>query len=96
MTSERRLLSEGPRAEGKIARPLQPRLLAPEGWRTGAGIPPDYQSKSLSEAGLVIVTSRGRATTVSADRIMFPIHNQRGSDHRLLAAHHPIRREPSI
>ena len=51
---------------------------APEGWQNLEAVFPDYQAKSLSEAGLVIVSEEGRRYDRFRDRIMFPIHNQRG------------------
>ena len=51
---------------------------APEGWQNLEPVFADYQSKSLSEAGLVIVNEQGRRYDRFRDRIMFPIHNQRG------------------
>jgi len=51
---------------------------APDGWQSLASVFADYQSKSLSEAGLVIVNEQGRRYDRFRDRIMFPIHNQRG------------------
>src|SRR6185295_11951038 len=39
----------------------------------------DYQAKSLAEAGLVISGEEGRRYDRFRDRIMFPIHNQRGA-----------------
>ncbi len=51
---------------------------APDGWQNLESVFADYQSKSLSEAGLVIVNEQGRRYDRFRDRIMFPIHNQRG------------------
>jgi len=51
---------------------------APEGWQNLGSVFPDYQSRALTEAGLVIVTEEGRRYDRFRDRIMFPIHNQRG------------------
>jgi len=51
---------------------------APDGWQNLEPMFADYQSKSLSEAGLVIVNEQGRRYDRFRDRIMFPIHNQRG------------------
>ncbi len=51
---------------------------APDGWQNLEAVFPDYQSKSLSEAGLVIANEQGRRYDRFRDRIMFPIHNQRG------------------
>ncbi|HWH46789.1 MAG TPA: DNA primase [Burkholderiales bacterium] len=51
---------------------------APDGWQSLEQVFPDYESKSLSEAGLVIVNEQGRRYDRFRDRVMFPIHNQRG------------------
>jgi DNA primase len=51
---------------------------APDGWQNLESVYDDYQSKSLSEAGLVIVSEEGRRYDRFRDRVMFPIHNQRG------------------
>src|SRR3954463_14499544 len=52
---------------------------APGGWQNLEAVFVDYQAKSLSEAGLVISGEDGRRYDRFRDRIMFPIHNQRGS-----------------
>ena len=52
---------------------------APDGWQNLESVFPDYQAKSLGEAGLVIVTEEGRRYDRFRDRVMFPIHNQRGA-----------------
>ncbi|MEQ1882289.1 MAG: DNA primase [Burkholderiales bacterium] len=51
---------------------------APEGWQNLEAVFPDYQDKSLGEAGLVITNEQGRRYDRFRDRVMFPIHNQRG------------------
>jgi DNA primase len=51
---------------------------APDGWQSLEAVFPDYQAKVLSEAGLVIVSEEGRRYDRFRDRVMFPIHNQRG------------------
>jgi DNA primase len=51
---------------------------APDGWQNLEAVFPDYQAKSLTEAGLVIASDEGRRYDRFRDRIMFPIHNQRG------------------
>jgi len=51
---------------------------APEGWQGLEAVFPDYQAKSLNEAGLVILSEEGRRYDRFRDRVMFPIHNQRG------------------
>jgi DNA primase len=52
---------------------------APGGWQNLEAAFTDYQAKSLTEAGLVISGEDGRRYDRFRDRIMFPIHNQRGS-----------------
>ncbi|HVY07991.1 MAG TPA: DNA primase [Burkholderiales bacterium] len=52
---------------------------APEGWQGLEAVFPDYQAKSLTEAGLVIASEEGRRYDRFRDRVMFPIHNQRGA-----------------
>jgi DNA primase len=51
---------------------------APAGWQNLASIIPDYQSEALGAAGLVITNEQGRRYDRFRDRIMFPIHDQRG------------------
>jgi DNA primase len=58
---------------------------SPEGWRTLAGVFPDYQSTLLTESGLVIehAAEDGKAEDTKRydrfrDRIMFPIRNVKG------------------
>ena len=52
---------------------------APEGWQNLEAVFPEYQAKSLTEAGLVIASEEGRRYDRFRDRIMFPIHSQRGA-----------------
>jgi DNA primase len=52
---------------------------APDGWQNLEAVFPEYQAKSLTEAGLVIASEEGRRYDRFRDRIMFPIHNQRGA-----------------
>lgn len=52
---------------------------APDGWQNLEAVFPEYQSNSLTEAGLVIASEEGRRYDRFRDRIMFPIHNQRGA-----------------
>ncbi len=52
---------------------------APDGWQNLEAVFPEYQAKSLAEAGLVIASEEGRRYDRFRDRIMFPIHNQRGA-----------------
>lgn len=59
---------------------------APPGWRTLAGVFPDYEDPRLAESGLVIVnTEDGQVEASEAkrydrfrDRVMFPIRNVKG------------------
>lgn len=51
---------------------------APSGWQNLASIIKDYQSESLGVAGLVITNEQGRRYDRFRDRIMFPIHDQKG------------------
>ena len=52
---------------------------APDGWQNLEAVFPEYQAKSLTEAGLVIASEEGRRYDRFRDRIMFPIHSQRGA-----------------
>ena len=52
---------------------------APDGWQNLEAVFPEYQAKSLTEAGLVIASEEGRRYDRFRDRIMFPIHSQRGT-----------------
>jgi len=52
---------------------------APEGWQSLSGAYPDYQDARLLQAGLVIENEQGRRYDRFRDRIMFPIHDQRGN-----------------
>ena len=52
---------------------------APDGWQNLETVFPDYQSNTLTEAGLVIASEEGRRYDRFRDRIMFPIYNQRGA-----------------
>jgi DNA primase len=51
---------------------------APGGWQNLAAVFPDYQEKSLVQAGLVI-EGEGKRYDRFRDRIMFPILNQKGA-----------------
>ncbi|MFN0040233.1 MAG: DNA primase [Burkholderiales bacterium] len=51
---------------------------APDGWQNLEAVFPDYQDKSLGDAGLVITNEQGRRYDRFRDRVIFPIHNQRG------------------
>ena len=52
---------------------------APGGWQNLEAVFVDYQAEALTTAGLVISGDEGRRYDRFRDRIMFPIHNQRGS-----------------
>lgn len=52
---------------------------APGGWQNLAAAVPDYQDKSLVQAGLVIEGDEGKRYDRFRDRIMFPILSQRGA-----------------
>ncbi|MDD5328794.1 MAG: DNA primase [Sulfuricella sp.] len=52
---------------------------APGGWQGLAGAVPDYQAKSLVQAGLVIEGEGGKRYDRFRDRVMFPILNQKGA-----------------
>jgi len=52
---------------------------APDGWQNLEAVFPEYQSMSLTEAGLVIASEEGRRYDRFRDRIMFPIHSRRGA-----------------
>ncbi|HQR51499.1 MAG TPA: DNA primase, partial [Methylophilaceae bacterium] len=51
---------------------------APPGWQNLSEVLPDYQSETLTQAGLVIANEQGRRYDRFRDRIMFPIHDQKG------------------
>jgi len=51
---------------------------APDDWQNLKAAVPDYQDKSLVEAGLVITNDEGKRYDRFRDRIMFPIVNVRG------------------
>lgn len=51
---------------------------APAGWQNLASVLPDYQSETLVQAGLVIAGEQGKRYDRFRDRIMFPIHDQKG------------------
>lgn len=52
---------------------------APSGWQNLKDIFPDYDAKSLVQAGLVIEGETGKRYDRFRDRIMFPIINPRGA-----------------
>ncbi|MCM8566043.1 DNA primase [Thauera linaloolentis] len=51
---------------------------APDEWQALQKIFPDYQAKTLADAGLVIDNDQGRRYDRFRDRIVFPIHDRRG------------------
>src|ERR1700687_5144427 len=51
---------------------------APDDWQPLAGAFPDYQSKVLESAGLVIAGDAGKRYDRFRDRIMFPLHDGSG------------------
>lgn len=51
---------------------------APAGWQNLQQVFPEYQNKALEEAGLVVENDQGKRYDRFRDRIMFPIHNQKG------------------
>lgn len=51
---------------------------APAGWQSLEAVFPDYQDKTLLDAGLVIVNEQGRRYDRFRERIMFPIQDRRG------------------
>ncbi len=51
---------------------------APAGWQNLENVFPDYGNENLSTAGLVVENEQGRRYDRFRDRIMFPIHNQKG------------------
>jgi len=51
---------------------------APAGWQNLQSVFPQYDSEALAIAGLVVANDEGRRYDRFRDRIMFPIHNQKG------------------
>lgn len=51
---------------------------APDEWQSLEKIFPDYQAKTLADAGLVIDNDQGRRYDRFRGRVMFPIHDRRG------------------
>ncbi|HZV98819.1 MAG TPA: DNA primase [Methylophilaceae bacterium] len=51
---------------------------APAGWQNLAEVFDEYQSEVLNSAGLVIDNEQGRRYDRFRDRVMFPIHDQKG------------------
>lgn len=51
---------------------------APAGWQNLQSVFPQYEAEALENAGLVVQNEQGRRYDRFRDRIMFPIHNQKG------------------
>ena len=51
---------------------------APAGWQNLQSVFPHYESEALTIAGLVVENDQGRRYDRFRDRIMFPIHDQKG------------------
>jgi DNA primase len=51
---------------------------APAGWQNLQQVFSDYESEALTTAGLVVQNEQGRRYDRFRDRIMFPIHDQKG------------------
>ncbi|MEE9330627.1 MAG: DNA primase [Methylophilaceae bacterium] len=51
---------------------------APAGWQNLQSIFPNYDNEVLTTAGLVVSNDQGKRYDRFRDRIMFPIHNQKG------------------
>lgn len=51
---------------------------APAGWQNLQTVFPNYEAEALEIAGLVVQNEQGRRYDRFRDRIMFPIHNQKG------------------
>lgn len=62
---------------GKIAAHFQMGY-APAGWQNLEAVFDNYQAEALKTAGLVVENEQGRRYDRFRDRIMFPIHDQKG------------------
>ncbi len=62
---------------GKIAAKFQIGY-APAGWQNLQTIFPQYENEALATAGLVVTNEQGRRYDRFRDRIIFPIHDQKG------------------
>ncbi len=51
---------------------------APSGWQNLAAVFDDYHNEALKTAGLVVENEQGRRYDRFRDRVMFPIHDQKG------------------
>jgi len=64
---------------------------APSGWQNLAEVFDDYQNEALKTAGLVVENEQGRRYDRFRDRVMFPIHDQKGQvigfGGRVIASH---------
>ena len=62
---------------GKIAAKFQVGY-APAGWQNLQNVFSNYENEALQTAGLVVVNEQGKRYDRFRDRIMFPIHDQKG------------------
>ncbi|PCI55702.1 MAG: DNA primase [Methylophilaceae bacterium] len=62
---------------GQIAAKFQVGF-APAGWQSLQSVFPNYSDEVLTTAGLVVENDQGKRYDRFRDRIMFPIHNQKG------------------
>ncbi len=62
---------------GEVAKKFQIGY-APAGWQNLQSVFPQYDNEALAIAGLVVTNDEGRRYDRFRDRIMFPIHNQKG------------------
>ncbi len=62
---------------GEVAKKFQIGY-APAGWQNLQSVFSHYEDESLGTAGLVVTNDEGRRYDRFRDRIMFPIHNQKG------------------
>ncbi len=51
---------------------------APAGWQNLQSVFPNYENEALTTAGLVVTNEQGKRYDRFRDRIIFPIHNQKG------------------
>jgi len=51
---------------------------APAAWQNLQSVFPNYENEALTTAGLVVTNEQGKRYDRFRDRIMFPIHNQKG------------------
>ena len=62
---------------GKVAAKFQIGY-APAGWQNLQSVFPQYENEALNVAGLVVENEQGKRYDRFRDRIMFPIHDQKG------------------